>query len=113
MTRLIIIAAIVLLIGYGLFEARKLIEGPVITIDFPQDGSATSSSLIAIAGTAQNIAFLTIDDSPAYTDESGHFTQLLSPPPGATVITVAAVDRFGRKTQKIITFNVLSYCTLS
>ncbi len=103
----------VALLSYGLFEARKLLEGPVITIEYPRDGSATSSPMVVISGEAQNIAFLTINDTPAYTDENGHFIELLSPPPGVTVITVAAVDRFGRKTAKIISFNVLSYCALS
>ena len=103
----------VALVSYGFFEARKLLEGPQITVTSPRDGSATSSILISIEGTAQNIAFLTINDAPAYTDEQGHFTQLLSPTPGVTVITVAATDRFGRKTQKIISLNVLTYCALT
>ncbi len=79
----------------------------------PQDGSATSTALVAVQGTAKNIAFLTINDTPAYTDEEGHFNELLSPTPGVTVITVAAVDRFGRKTSKIISLNVLTYCLLT
>lgn len=110
MKRAVALVAIVALLSYGLFEARKLIEGPTISIDYPADGSATSTALLTVAGTAQNIAFLTINDAPAYTDASGHFTQLLSPAPGATVITVAAVDRFGRKTTKIISLTMLSYC---
>lgn len=103
----------VLVAGYALFESRRLLEGPGITIAAPQDGSATSTSLVRIVGTAKNIAFLTINDAPAYTDEDGHFNQLLSPTPGVTVITVAAVDRFGRKTSKIISLNVLTYCSLT
>lgn len=104
---------LVLLASYGLFEARKLLEGPEVTISSPANGSATSAELITVEGTAKNIAFLTINDAPAYTDEQGHFVQLLSPTPGVTVITVAAVDRFGRKTQKIISLNVLTYCSLT
>jgi len=101
------------LLTYGLFEARKLIAGPAITLEYPENGSATSSIAVLIAGEAQNIAFLTINDAPAYTDEGGHFEELISPAPGVTVITVAAVDRFGRQAKKIISFNVLSYCTES
>jgi len=101
------------LIGYGAFEARRLIEGPEIVVLSPTDGAATSTELITIAGAAKNIAFLTINDAPAYTDESGNFSELLSPTPGVTVITVAATDRFGRKTEKIISLNVLTYCSLT
>ena len=100
----------VALIGYGLFEARKLIEGPVITIEYPRDGSATSSAAVVIAGVAENISFLSINDAPAYTDETGHFAETLSPPAGYTVVTVAATDRFGRRSSKSVTITVLTYC---
>jgi hypothetical protein len=113
MKRGLIIAAILLVVGYGLFEARKLLEGPVITIESPQDGTATSSAIVTIVGNAQNIAFLTINDGQAYTDESGRFVYQFSPPPGLAVVTVAAVDRFGRKTSKSIELTEVNYCPLS
>lgn len=112
MKRIVIIVVIVLVVGYGLFEARKLIEGPVISIESPQDGAATSSDIVTIIGNAENIAFLTINDGPAYTDESGRFVYQYSPPPGYTVVTVAAVDRFGRRASKSVAFNVISYCPI-
>lgn len=104
---------ILLAFGYGLFEARKLIEGPQITIIAPVNGSATSTTGVLIEGYAQNISFLTINDAPAYTDTSGKFVELLSPPPGVTVLTVAAVDRFGRRASKSVSINVLNYCPVN
>ena len=101
------------LVGYGLFEARKLLEGPQISLLYPTPGSATSSVAVVIAGTAQNIAFLTINDAPAYTDEQGHFIEVLTPPVGYTVFTVAATDRFGRRASRTVAFNVINYCPLS
>ena len=105
--------AVAVLVGYGLFEARKILEGPVITIESPRDGSATSSTGIMISGTAQNISFLTINDLPSYTDKSGNFSELLSIPPGFTVLTVQAVDRFGRRAAKSVSINVLNYCPIT
>ncbi len=99
-----------ILVGYSLFEARKLLEGPQITILSPIDGSATSTSALVVSGEAENISFLTINDAPAYTDETGHFTQVLSPPLGYTVVTVAATDRFGRRASKTVALQVVSYC---
>lgn len=110
MTVLFIGVAIVVLFGYGLFEARKILEGPMITIESPRDGSATSSTGIVITGEAQNISFLSINDKPSFTDEGGHFSELLSLAPGFTVLTVAATDRFGRKTSRSVSINVLNYC---
>ncbi len=100
------------LLGYGLFEGRKLLEGPQITITSPHDGSATSTSAVVVAGEAHNISFLTINDKPAFTDAAGHFRETLSPPPGYTVVVVASVDRFGRRVSKAVTINVLNYCSV-
>jgi len=113
MNRALIALAVVLVLGYGLFEARKLLEGPEITITSPRDGSATSTDLVTIEGTALNISFLTINDAPAYTDASGYFTETLSPPAGYTVFTVAAVDRFGRRASKSVSFTIVNYCPVS
>jgi hypothetical protein len=113
MNRLLIALAILVVLGYGLFEARKLLEGPQIEITSPRDGSATSSSLVLIEGTAQNIAFLTINDAPAFTDQTGKFVETISPPPGYTVITLAAVDRFGRRASKSVTINIVNYCPIN
>ena len=112
MQRGLVVLVVFIILSYGLFEARKLLEGPEITIDFPADGSATSTTAVTIVGTAQNIAFLTINDAPSYTDEAGKFVYRFSPPAGYTVVTVAAVDRFGRRASKSITFNVVTYCPI-
>ncbi len=96
--------------GYGLFEARRIIEGPEIVITSPKNGSATSTTGVVISGNAQNISFLTINDRPYYTDKKGNFTELLSVPPGYTVFTVVAIDRFGRRTSKSASINVVTYC---
>ena len=112
MKRVLVVLVVFIVLSYGLFEARKLLEGPEITIDFPADGSATSTPAVTVVGAAQNIAFLTINDAPSYTDEAGKFVYRFSPPAGYTVVTVAAVDRFGRRASKSITFNVLTYCPI-
>lgn len=111
MQRAFIIAIVVLILGYAAFEARRLVAGPELTITSPHDGIATSSTLLIIEGTAQNISFLTINDAPAYTDQAGKFVYTIAPPAGYTVVTVAAVDRFGRRASKSVTINVLNYCT--
>jgi hypothetical protein len=112
MTRGIIIVLCILVVGYGLFEARRLVEGPVITITAPANGSATSSPLITVQGVAENVSFLTVDDKTVSADTSGHFSVTLSPPAGYTIITVAALDRFGRRTRKSVSITILNYCPL-
>lgn len=108
-----LILAAVLIVGYGLFEARKLFEGPQITIYSPTDGSATSSAAVVISGVAQNISFLTINDKPAFTDEEGFFSERLSPPEGYVIFTVAAADRFGRRVERQVRVTVLNFCPIT
>ncbi len=113
MRKALFILAAVAILAYGLFEARRLIGGPSITIDAPIDGTATSTSVVTISGTAENISFLTINDAPAFTDEKGRFSQRLSPPPGYAIFTVAATDRFGRRTSAQVHITVLNYCSVN
>ncbi len=100
-------------LSYGTFEARRLLFGPELRIVSPKDGSATSSTAILISGTASNIAFLSINDASAYTDPSGHFTDMRSIPPGYAVIKVWAKDRFGRQVTSLVHFTVLNYCPVN
>jgi hypothetical protein len=113
MKRVGLILAILLIAGYGAFEARKLIAGPEITILSPKDGTATSSSQIIISGIAENISFLTVNDNPSYTDEQGRFSVVLSPPQGYAIFTVQGVDRFGRKARATVSITVLNYCPVT
>lgn len=110
MKRLLVIAALVLIAGYGLFEARRIIAGPELVIDSPANGSATSTTLVTITGRVRNISFLTINDKPASADEQGRFVYRYSPPVGYTVATVSATDRFGRRTERRVSFTLLTYC---
>lgn len=99
-------------VGYGAFESRRLIQGPTITITSPLDGSATSSTAVTISGVAENISFLTINDQPAYTDQEGHFSLVLSPPRGYAIFTVAAKDRFGRKASRYVHITLVNFCPI-
>ena len=110
---LLVLGSIGGIIGYGLFEARRLIAGPSITIASPGDNSAVSSPLLTIEGVARNIAFLTINDKPALTDETGHFTKNLSPPQGATVVTIKGTDRFGRRASADVRITMLNFCPIA
>ncbi|HVV15263.1 MAG TPA: hypothetical protein VHD55_02615 [Candidatus Paceibacterota bacterium] len=113
MKRALIVLLALGILAYGLFESRRLLGGPEITIYAPQDGSATSSPAVTVSGVARNISFLTINDAPAYTDEAGRFSLRLTPPPGYAIFTVAATDRFGRRASAQVHITVLNYCSTS
>lgn len=91
-----------LLIAYILFQARFLIIGPRITVDTPKDNSVVDAGVVAVAGGAENVSTLTLDDRPIYTDTQGRWQDKLIAPQGITIIKLIARDRFGRETEKMI-----------
>ena len=104
--------AIALFLGYSIFEARKLLEGPQIFIAAPQDWAEVGGPLFTIRGNIQNAAFFSINGNQTFADEQGNFTDQLSLPPGYAVVEVAARDRFGRTTVKDLHLNVADECLL-
>lgn len=104
------IIAVVGFIAYGIFEARRLIEGPRITLNSPVDGTAVGGPIITVAGTIQNAAFFSINGKQVLSDDKGNFAEQISPPPGFEIIEVAARDRFGRTVVKDIKVTVLAEC---
>ena len=84
---------------YGLFEARRFLTGPVLTIDTPLPGSRVAS-VVTVRGVAQNISFITLNGRQIYVDDAGVFKETLTPAKGYTVLTVEVRDRFGRTDRK-------------
>lgn len=95
--------AIVIFIGsYSLYEARNIIRGPVLEIFEPTDGSAIENPLIEIKGMAQNISAIKINDRPITVDKEGVFAEKLLLSPGYNIIKLSAEDKFGRHTEKML-----------
>jgi Glucodextranase, domain B len=93
---------ILALVAYGLFQSKKLIEGPQITIFEPQNGATLTGDLVTIRGVAKNIAYIWLDDTPIFVDNNGQFDEQLVVPQGYSTIKVSAQDKFGKKTQELI-----------
>lgn len=110
---LISLICVVIVLFYGLFEGRKLIEGPQISITSPRDGQAVGGPLISIKGNAENVAFLSVNGKQAYANADGNFVESFSLPVGYTVIAVSATDRFGRKTSEFLHLTVVDFCPVA
>ncbi len=99
--KLLIIGIFVLtIVGYGLFQATKIIAGPQISVNSPLNGGLTSEKIVDISGVAKNIASISLDDRPIYIDESGNFKEKLMLYPGYNIITLKAHDKFGSAVEK-------------
>ncbi len=91
---------VVIIVGYTLFQAKKLLTGPVIQVNTPQDGAVYNQTLIEIEGRAQNAAYLNLDDRPIFTDKNGYFKEKLLLSPGLNIIKLDARDKFKTYTEK-------------
>lgn len=97
--RLAIAVSVLIFIGiasYGVYQARAYLSGPRIVIE----GKTREGPLLMLAGTAERIAFLSLQGKQIFTDENGRWQETALLMPGYNSVVVAATDRFGRKTEK-------------
>ena len=97
-----ILGVVLVLISYGVFQARNLALGPIVEVTEPADGAVVTSPEITIAGTAKNIAFMTLNGQEIYTDTEGAFSEDRTLSLGYNVITLSARDKFGKETTRTI-----------
>jgi hypothetical protein len=90
----------VIIVGYSLFQAQKIIQGPIIDLYTPQNGATYSQTLIEIYGRARNTAYLNLNDRPIFTDKNGYFKEKLLLSPGYNIIKLDARDKFKKYTEK-------------
>lgn len=98
------LALVVLCAGYGTVQARELIRGPVLTVYSPQAQETVTQGLFSVTGRAENIVEMELNGKPLPTDPDGYFSDTFATPDGMATIRVSARDRFGRTTERDITF---------
>lgn len=105
LVRGLISLVLVILAGYGMFEAAPLIRGPVLTLQTPEF-LYSEDGFVTITGTATHATALTLNDGPLPIDEEGYFSRLIVLPRGGAILSLSASDRFGRAVSKRITVTV-------
>ncbi|MEK7227340.1 MAG: hypothetical protein AAB641_00390 [Patescibacteria group bacterium] len=98
----LLISLFVLFFLYVLFQARFLILGPQVWINYPKDGETVVSPVVVMKGVARNAAWLTLNGRQIFTDENGLWNEKLIVSPGLSIITARVIDRFGREKSKSI-----------
>ncbi len=81
---------------YAFFQARHIIDGPLITLT-EEPAHIQSSPTITLRGTAENITSLSLNGRDIYTDDRGGFEETVILPSGYTIMTLYARDRYGRE----------------
>lgn len=95
--RFVIILFALLIVCYGLFNARNLLMGPIIEVWSPAAEAKTNESIITIKGRARNIAAISLNERPIFVDPDGIFQEKLLLAPGFNVIEIKARDRFKKE----------------
>jgi hypothetical protein len=94
---LFVAICIIFFASYTYFQARNLIHGPSIILSKEFETVQTERS-IRIEGNARNVAALRLNGREIHTDERGNFSETLVLENGYTIMTLEAVDRYGRDT---------------
>ena len=97
MTNYLILAALILFVGYGLVEAWPLINGPSLFVAVPTNNETFPGGIVTVHGKALRAAQLTLDGAPVLHEEDGNFSATLTFPHGGSLLTFVATDRFGRR----------------
>jgi hypothetical protein len=100
------VVVLVLIVGYALFGARRYLQGPVLTISYPTNGSRVEGPSVTVTGTGANLSYFYINGAQAFLNEDGTFSFVYTPPPGATILTAEGKDRFGRTRTIEVRFTV-------
>lgn len=90
------------IVGYSLWQLRTIIDGPTVTVDSPKAGELTTEPRLTISGEAHQIDWLFLNNRQIFTDESGHFDEVVFASPGYNMVQLQGRDKFGRVTIKNI-----------
>lgn len=100
--RLIVFLGVLVILGYGLFNARSLIMGPTLEIFSPTKDLETSENPINIKGQVKNATFVSLNEKPISVDTEGFFEEKLLLSAGFNTIQLKAKDRFKNEVVKNI-----------
>jgi hypothetical protein len=91
---------VILLVSYGLFNARNLILGPEVEIFNPINNTETTDNLTKVSGQAKNITYISLNEKQIFVDKEGMFQEKLLLNPGSNLIQIRAQDRFKKEIVK-------------
>ncbi len=90
------------LVGYSIFQVHKIVTGPTIAVDLPEQAVITGAGMLKLQGVASNIAFISLNDNPIYIDEKGAFSENLLLYPGYNIVKLFGKDKFGKTLTRLV-----------
>jgi cytoskeletal protein RodZ len=93
-------------VGYILFQYRYAFINPPLRVDSPKENEVISASYIRVSGKTDSNATVFINKDGVTVDESGSFEKTVNVFPGKVTLTIRAVNKFLRQTEKKIEVTV-------
>lgn len=93
---LVVVGCIILFLGFLFFQYRSAFFAPHLEVFQPKDGAVFSKD-VAIVGSTDPEATVTVNNQPVSLNDTGEFKKLLTFFPGKAIITVKAKNRFGKE----------------
>jgi len=87
---------------YSLYKFSDYFTGPKLIINTPIDGQTVIAPTFFIDGNIQNVKKIKINGREINIDQSGNFKEELVSHSPITLVTIEAVDRYGKKLEKIL-----------
>lgn len=94
----LIVLAIVAVLGYLGFEAKKIITPPRLEIGAPADNLTTHRKTIEVAGQTEKEAKVKINDQDIFLDQNGDFRETVDLQPGLNIIKIEAKKKRSAET---------------
>lgn len=92
----------VIILGYGVYRTKDLVQGPLLSIEYPKHGAHLTEAGLVLKGKAWHSHEVKVNDRPIFIDESGDFEEQLLLFYGYNTITIQAKDKFGRKVSETL-----------
>lgn len=98
----IIIIFATIVVSYAFYRTHGVIIGPEIVLDSPANGATLSSPFIEINGKALRANRVTMNGRAVTVSEDGEIRETFLLSYGYNAVTLAAEDRYGRKTDRLV-----------
>ena len=98
--RFITTLIILILIGYTIYISRTFWSPPQIVLYSPAENVVHIQSPLIVSGMVTDTQTLFLNERRIYTDPTGYFEEVLTPPEGYAVVTITAIDSRENKSEK-------------
>lgn len=93
-----VVGFLLLLVVFLLYQYRAAFLNPPLHITLPKEGAEASSSEIVVMGSTDPNVTLTVNAMPVAIEDDGKFSKNVTIFPGSSVITIRAINKFGKET---------------